>query len=127
MAKTEDQSASSYNIIAAGTLIKGEISSNCDIRIDGNIEGTIFSKGKVVIGEKGSINGEIKAVNIDIMGSVKGNASAYDSLSLKATGTVTGDISTSTLIIEQGASFNGKCKMGKIATSQQPSLAEEKK
>lgn len=112
-----------HNLIASGTIIKGEINSAVDIRVDGSIEGIVFSKGKVVVGEKGVVNGEIKASNIDIMGSVKGNINAVNTLSLKASGNITGDITTQTLIIEQGAVFNGNCKMGK---EQEPVIAQPK-
>lgn len=119
-----------HNLIASGTIIKGEINSAVDIRVDGSIEGTIFSKGKVVIGEKGVVNGEIKASNIDIMGNVKGNISSASTLSLKSSGVITGDINTQTLIIEQGAVFNGNCKMGKepeVAPAAAPAAKEQKK
>lgn len=102
-----------HNLIASGTIIKGEINSNADIRIDGSIEGTIFSKGRVVLGEKGTVKGEIKAANVDIMGSLTGNIFTSNTISLKSTGKINGDINTQTLIIEEGAQFNGNCKMGK--------------
>lgn len=117
-----------HNLIASGTIIKGEINSAVDIRIDGSVEGTIFSKGKVVVGEKGVVNGEIKASNIDIMGDVKGNIISVNTLSLKASGVINGDISTQTLIIEQGAKFNGNCKMGKEQElAPQPQTQAQKK
>ncbi len=117
-----------HNLIASGTIIKGEINSAVDIRIDGSVEGTIFSKGKVVVGEKGVVNGEIKASNIDVMGDVKGNIISVNTLSLKASGVINGDISTQTLIIEQGAKFNGNCKMGKEQeTAPQPQTQTQKK
>lgn len=113
MAKTENQySSSTHNLIATGTTIKGEINTTCDIRIDGTIEGIVTSKGKVVIGDNGLVNGEIKAANVDIMGAVKGEINATDTLSLKSSGKIDGNIKTTTLIIEQGAQFNGNCKMG---------------
>ncbi len=132
MAKIEEVSTGlSHNVIAQGTYVKGEITTNNDIRIDGSIEGIINSKGKVVVGDKGIISGEIKAANVDIMGNIIGNINATDTLSLKSTGKIKGNIITSTLIIEQGAIFNGGCKMGgqekeKEKEKEQPAPTDKK-
>ena len=56
------------NIIGNGTLIKGEIESNGDIRIDGKVVGSLRSTGKVVVGQNGSIEGEIHCKQADVSG-----------------------------------------------------------
>ena len=58
------------NLINSGTIITGEINSNGDVRIDGQLKGTINTKGKVVIGKKGKVEGEINCSNADISGEV---------------------------------------------------------
>jgi len=114
MAKPEELNYTpSHNIIAGGTLIKGEITTEGDFRIDGTIDGTITSKGKIIIGDKGKFIGKIKAANVDIMGVVKGEIFVDNTLSLKSTGKIEGDIQTNILIIEQNAEFNGSCSMSK--------------
>ena len=55
--------------ISTGTIFKGEISSSNDIRIDGTFEGKIYSKGRVVVGEKARIKGDIICTNVDFWGS----------------------------------------------------------
>lgn len=114
--KMEDTSMT-HNLIAAGTKIQGNITSEGDVRIDGTVEGTIESKGKIVIGNNGKFIGTIIAKNIEIMGFIEGKILISSTLSLKSTGKVKGDITTATLVIEQGAEFNGTCKMGKEAAA----------
>jgi len=110
---TEDSNALTlHNLIAAGTLIKGEIITDGDFRIDGRVEGNIVSKGRIIIGDHGTLSGNIQAKNVDIMGLVEGKIQVSDTLSLKSTGKIQGDIITKTLIIEQNATFNGTCQMG---------------
>lgn len=100
-----------YSILAPGTKIKGDISSDTDLRLDGVMEGNIVSEGKVILGPNSSIIGNITCSNAEISGKVKGNVSAPEQLSLKSTSRIDGSITTSTLIIESGAVLNGTCHM----------------
>ena len=81
--------------ISTGTVIKGEINSPNDIRIDGTFEGKIVCKGRVVAGEKAVIKGDIVCENVDFWGKLE----------------VTGDLHIKRLVVELGARFNGACKM----------------
>jgi cytoskeletal protein CcmA (bactofilin family) len=99
------------NTIGKGTSIKGDIKSNGDFRIDGKLNGSIQSEGKIVIGETGFIEGEIICQNADISGTVKANIKTSDLLSLKSTCHVDGAIITDKLAIEPGAKFSGTCSM----------------
>jgi cytoskeletal protein CcmA (bactofilin family) len=113
MAKNENIS-SSVNLIGPGTVIKGDIDTNGDIRIDGSIEGTIKVKGKLVVGNSGKIEGEIQCQNAEVFGEILGQLSVSELLSLKATAKMNGDILTNKLSIEPGAIFSGTCKMGAV-------------
>jgi cytoskeletal protein CcmA (bactofilin family) len=125
MSKSNSNSAE-HNVIAAGTIIKGDITTDGDFRIDGKIEGTIQSKGRIIVGNSGSILGTVKAENIDVMGYIEGTIVTNDTLTLKSTAKVKGDIQTSILDIEQRAEFNGTCTMGK-ETPAQPNPKNQKK
>jgi len=105
------------NLIGSGTVIKGNIVCNGDIRIDGQVDGNIEVGQKLVIGESGKVKGHIIAGDINISGEVIGNISADKTTVLHGKSTVTGDIQTQQIIIEQGAQFNGKCSMGSIKGS----------
>lgn len=112
MAKIEMTSnVNAISRISAGTVIKGEIISPCDIRIDGTFEGKLQAKGRVVIGETAVIKGDIVCVNIDLWGKVDGNIYVKDTLALKEGCVVNGNLHIKKLAVELGSTFNGNCKM----------------
>ena len=116
MASSYDRSAESVGVndisrISAGSSIKGEITSPNDIRIDGTFEGKIISQAKVVVGEKAVIKGDIVCCNCDFWGKIDGNFFVKDTLSLKATCVVEGDLHIRRLQVDLDATFNGSCKM----------------
>ncbi len=113
----------SINIITAGTLIKGDITASGDFRLDGTLEGNIQLNGKLVVGDSGVVNGNILCVNANIIGTVNGNLSVKELLSLNATARVKGDILINKLSIEPGALFTGKCRMLDEVRQQQDAAA----
>ena len=111
MAKIEPVvNVNSISRISAGTVIKGEILSPNDIRIDGTFEGRIQSKGRVVVGESATIKGDIVCENVDLWGKVEGNLFVKDTLSLKEGCVVSGNLHIRRLSVELGSTFNGNCK-----------------
>lgn len=100
----------SISRISAGTVIKGEILSPSDIRIDGTFEGKLQSKGRVVIGETAVIKGDILCDNVDLWGKVEGNLYVKDTLALKEGCIVNGNLHIKKLSVELGSVFNGNCK-----------------
>ncbi len=101
----------SINIISEGTKIKGDINANGDIRIDGELIGNILAKGKLVVGPKGRIEGQINCNNIEISGYIKGKVTASELLNMKSTSQITGDIVAGKLSVEPGSLFSGSCIM----------------
>ncbi len=114
MAKNIDPQAPARNRIGPETTIKGDIISDGNFRIDGTLEGSINTKGKVVVGEKGLIQGEIFCQNADVEGTIKGKLQVAQLLALKSTANIHGDILVDKLSIEPGANFTGSCKMGAV-------------
>lgn len=112
--KSSESSASSINLIGAGTTIEGEVRPKGDIRIDGTIIGSVTSKAKVIIGSTGVVQGDVVCLNADIEGSVKGKTTCSELLFLKSTAKINGDIVTGKLVVEVGASFTGSCNMGPV-------------
>lgn len=108
---------SEHNTLAFGTKVIGDIQAESDFRLDGSIEGTITCKGKVIIGAKGSLEGTLTCNNADILGSVKGELHINDTLSLKSSARIEGDIDTKILSIEPQAIFTGTCNMSKRDTA----------
>ena len=111
MVKNKEEEVPSLNLLSAGTVVKGEIRLNGDLRLDGSFIGTINCKGKVVVGPTGCIEGEIICQNADISGEVKATEKVAELLTLKETARYTGDITTNKLSIEPGAKFSGNCIM----------------
>jgi cytoskeletal protein CcmA (bactofilin family) len=101
----------SINIISEGTKIKGDIVANGDIRIDGELLGNISAKGRLVIGPKGKIEGQIICNNIEISGCIKGKVTASELLTMKSTSQIIGDIVAGKLSVEPGSLFSGTCVM----------------
>lgn len=112
MAKSSDNSLSGkLNQIVEGTEITGNIVSDSNFRIDGKVNGSITITGKLVLGVKGVIDGEITCENAEIEGSFNGEIKVKSFLSLKSTAKITGDIVTNKLAVEPGAEFTGNCTM----------------
>ncbi len=99
-------------IISRCVKIEGKIISNGNIRIDGEIQGDIFSESNVTIGQGAKINGQINANVITIGGKVSGIVRAKDKLILDSKSYLKGDIFAKILVIVEGAKFDGKCKTG---------------
>jgi cytoskeletal protein CcmA (bactofilin family) len=111
MAKIMETDNNVINQIGVGTEISGDVTTNGDIRFDGQLTGNLKTKGKVVIGETGSVKGEINCKNSVLEGRVEGKITVGELLTLKATSSLTGDIITRRLAIEPGAKFSGNCSM----------------
>ena len=109
--KSNSNTFSQQNTIAQGTTFNGDLTSEGDFRIEGAIIGTLTTKGKVVIGSTGKINGSLSCKNADIEGSFKGELVVSETLSLRATARVQGEVQTGKLAVEPGASFNANCQM----------------
>lgn len=103
--------SNTHNVIASGTVLTGKVHAEEDFRIDGNIEGDISCKGKVIVGNSSSIKGNVESSNIEVFGEIDGNILCRDTVILRATAKVTGDIKTQTIEIEPGAVFAGSCAM----------------
>jgi cytoskeletal protein CcmA (bactofilin family) len=99
-------------LISAGTTIKGDISSNSDLRIDGTIIGNINSNAKIVIGNSGVVEGDIYGNHADIVGKTSGTIKVKELLQLRGECVVNGNIYAGKLQVEPTATFNGQCHMG---------------
>lgn len=112
-----------HNLISQGTVIKGDIETDGDLRIDGSLVGNITTKGKLVIGNSASIEGTIKCENADISGKINAKVTVGQLLVLKESSIFSGDIITKKISIEPGAVFTGNCQM---ASEKSTSSAQKK-
>jgi cytoskeletal protein CcmA (bactofilin family) len=110
----KEETTAVINMIGAGTVIKGDIYSKGDIRVDGILKGSVTTEGKVVLGREGIIEGDIECSDADISGTIKAKITVSKVLSLKDSAKLNGDIITNKLSIEPGAEFTGSCSMGAV-------------
>ena len=113
-----------FNALTAGSKIIGTVIADNDIRIDGTIEGEVKCSGKVVIGEKGFLKGSAICQNAEIQGRLEGKIEVHQTLALRASSNLKGEVNTQILIVEPNAIFNGSCTMGKQVATPQPQPAQ---
>jgi len=99
------------NVIGQNTNIVGDIKSEGDFRIDGTVEGTVTTSGRVVIGKQGKVTGKVTCKLAEIEGEFSGELIVNDVLTLKSTSKITGDVTIAKLSVEPGATFNATCAM----------------
>ena len=110
---TFDESPSgASSIIGAGTVITGNIDSNADLRIDGQVIGNITTTAKILIGPDGFVEGDINGNQANILGKINGNIRVNDLVHLRGKAIVQGNIYAGKLQIEPTVTFNGECHMG---------------
>ncbi|HVT03459.1 MAG TPA: polymer-forming cytoskeletal protein [Thermoanaerobaculia bacterium] len=97
-----------------GSSFAGELEFEDTMRIDGRFNGKIHSKNELIVGESASIEGDIHVGRVAISGTVRGTIKADQRIEIHRSGKVYSDIDTPTLIIEEGALFQGRCIMGDV-------------
>lgn len=107
------QNSSAPSLISKGCMVHGRIESDVFLRIDGHIKGDLIIAEGLIIGEHGIIEGNIKAREIVVFGSVKGSITA-DTIDLKSSGNILGDIHTDSLQVETGATYIGNVIMANV-------------
>ncbi|MEM9894859.1 MAG: polymer-forming cytoskeletal protein [Bacteroidota bacterium] len=110
--KTEEDLSNSSNIIGKGTIVNGSVETFGNIRVEGKVTGDIKTKSKAAFGHSSQVDGSVLAQNAEVAGHISGTIEITEQLVLKATAVIDGDIITNKLLVESGATFNGKCKMG---------------
>lgn len=113
------------NILVKGTEVEGIVSSESDIRVDGTIKGSLTCKARVIIGTTGFVDGEVVCESAVIEGKFYGKIKVADTLSVKETAEVVGDVKTDKLLVQPGAIFNVTCNM-KAANGQNQNNKSEK-
>lgn len=121
MAKSiENERPKTINIIGNGSKINGDIVSDGDFRVDGIILGNFKSNLKIIIGECGYIEGNVDCKNCEVLGKIHGNINVSESLVLRESANIEGDIKIGRLSVEPGASLTGHCSMLNTETENIP-------
>ena len=100
--------------VSKGLFIRGEITGNESLFIDGRTEGTINLPGnRVTVGRNGQVSASISAREIVVLGKVRGNVTATDRVDIRVEGSLTGDVTAARISIEDGAFFKGAIELRK--------------
>lgn len=105
------ESAKSGGVLSRGVSIKGTVKFSDELVIDGEVEGSIESGGKLTIGEHASIRGDIRTKSVKVRGTVEGDIFATERCELQAGCTLKGDIEAPRLVVDENAAFLGSAKV----------------
>jgi cytoskeletal protein CcmA (bactofilin family) len=111
MASSKNESFSLNTIIGPGTSVSGDVESGGFTRVDGNVQGDVKAKGRVVIGERARMKSNISGTSVTVGGVVFGNVLASERLIVLATGLVMGDIITRRIQAEEGCLIHGRVRV----------------
>jgi cytoskeletal protein CcmA (bactofilin family) len=112
--------------IGKSITIKGDLSGNEDLVVEGNVEGRIeLPNNQLTIGSNGNVKADLSAKSVVVIGKVAGNVTGVERVQIEGTGSVQGDVRTPRLVVQEGAILNGSVEMGptKVAAAHTPTLA----
>lgn len=110
-------------VIAKGTRIEGKFICSENVRLDGMIAGEVRVEKRLVMGDTGQVNGNIWAKEAAIRGKIKGDIVVADSLHLLESASIEGNITAKTMVVDEGARYNGACKIGETGGDSKPAPA----
>jgi cytoskeletal protein CcmA (bactofilin family) len=117
------QGSRSPAIIGASMQIKGEIRSREELVVDGEVEGVLESQSGITVGPNGKVKANIRAREVAIFGSVKGNVEVTEKIAIREQGSLIGDIKTAGISIDDGAYFKGSIDIVRPEPTRQPKPA----
>jgi cytoskeletal protein CcmA (bactofilin family) len=106
------QNQAQFNIVGEGTVFEGTLRAESNVNVSGRVVGKLIVNGRAVISKSGRVEGELRATNAAVGGTVEGEIFVEERLELESTAHVDGSIQTDRLVVEEGAIFTGSCKMG---------------
>ncbi len=115
--KTKPEGTSLNGFLDKGSHLQGELSFEETFRIDGKFEGKILSGSELILGDSAEVTGEIEVGRLSVNGTLKGTVRARERIELHARARVEANLTTPVLKIEEGARFEGSCRMGEDAKS----------
>jgi len=115
------------NVIVDGSRVIGDMITESNLRVDGEVVGNVSSAAKVVIGASGCIKGNLTCADADIEGRVEGILKIDGLLTLRSQANIEGEITTGKFQVEEGAQFSGNCKMSNFSAGNIVEKAVEQK
>lgn len=102
----------------AGSHMNGELRFEDTFRVDGRLSGKVISKGDLVVGERGEVDAEVHVGRVFVSGVLKGSIHASKKVEVTVGGKLYGEVRTPSLVIEDGAFFQGRSAMGEAASAE---------
>jgi cytoskeletal protein CcmA (bactofilin family) len=124
--RMRDQQTGEVTIIGQGAKLEGTIVSAGSLRIDGQIKGQISADGDVMLAPKSQVEADIRAQNVSVAGRFKGSLLVKGRAELASGGRVDGNITSKTLVVEEGATFLGQSIMDQQAATGQQATAQRR-
>jgi cytoskeletal protein CcmA (bactofilin family) len=128
--KSEGKQSDLNGFLDNGSHVHGELRFQTSFRVDGKFDGTVVSEGDLIVGDGGEVDGELRVGQIVISGTARGTIRASRRVHISPTGKVFADVDTPSLVIEDGAVFEGRCSMSrdnaKSAAASGPKLVTQK-
>lgn len=125
--KSDGKGTDLNGFLDRGSHLQGELAFETTFRIDGRFNGRVKSSGDLIVGESGEVEGEIEVGQIFVSGNVRGTVVAQKKVEITPTGKVYADLTTPSLVVGNGAQFEGRCVMvraGAAPTSSTKGVSE---
>jgi cytoskeletal protein CcmA (bactofilin family) len=106
-----------------GSEIEGHYTCTGTVMFNGKIRGEVESSDTLIVGERGRVNGTVRAATVIVHGEIMGNVMATDRIELKSTARVTGDLEAAVIVIEEGVFLEGHCRMTRPRTAVEPTTS----
>jgi cytoskeletal protein CcmA (bactofilin family) len=122
--KTDGKQNDLNGFLDKGSHLNGELLFETTFRVHGKFSGTVASDGDLIVGEGGEIEGEVKVGDLFVSGVVRGKVAAKRRVHIAPTGKVYAEIETPSLIVDEGAFFEGNCAMARPPGKPLPDAAK---
>jgi len=123
--RTAVPKSTGYSVVDEQMVIRGEISTQGTIRIDGRLEGRTHRAGVVIIGSKGVVVGDLEAREVIIGGILEGNVIVEGRIEILASASLRGDITAAAMLLHEGATIHGHVQVDHRASQAESVLTEE--
>ena len=104
----------SGGVLSSGVSIKGSVKFKSELVIDGEVEGSIDSGGRLTVGKNAKIKGEVRTRSVTVYGTIEGNVTAVERCELHSGCTLKGDIEAPRLVVDEDATFLGSAKISSV-------------
>jgi len=116
--------ASTPTVFGKSMKIVGEVTSDEELYLDGDLDGKLHLRNRLTIGPNSKVNANIKAQEIVVFGTIKGNVESESRVSLRTGASIVGDIKTAGIVIEDGAYFKGGIDISRGGENKTPPKAQ---